>query len=337
MSKQCPQFGFAASSGKPTFYGNPPDDHGGAGRASPAGRRAPPWHESRHSLASLTPGPVNANCDGADAGKGGGVAVAMHEGCDATSGNGSLARSIQGSLRRPISRIPMSFVHRDPESILAPRGRHGSLVEHKHRRASLPGAQAIEQRVFRRPALSAAGCTRHPTRRARRPGRPRCAPRGTPRGRRLDPRRRRRVARQPKRSVATCSSTIVRPDTSGARATKTELWPSPDLTTRKTSSVGGSTSNVSALWGPYIPQERLHDSMWRLAKGVQDLDNTFGGDLHPPSVGHPSRREKCGRRRPRRRHLGHVACLPCLGFVTLARPRRAIGRGRSLKWVVGRS
>ena len=26
----------------------------------------------------------------------------------------------------------------------------------------------------------------------------------------------------------------------------------------------------------YIPQERLTDSMWRLARGVQDLDDTFG-------------------------------------------------------------
>lgn len=44
----------------------------------------------------------------------------------------------------------------------------------------------------------------------------------------------------------------------------------------------GAEAVRSVTYGPsfqYIDESRLHDSMWRLAKGVQDLDTTLGSEV----------------------------------------------------------
>jgi hypothetical protein len=60
--------------------------------------------------------------------------------------------------------------------------------------------------------------------------------------------------------------------------------------------VSGCASAAEALrsvtYGPsfqYIDESRLHDSMWRLAKGVQDLDTTLGGEVELNEVDRQTR------------------------------------------------
>lgn len=54
----------------------------------------------------------------------------------------------------------------------------------------------------------------------------------------------------------------------------------------------GAEAVRSVTYGPsfqYIDESRLHDSMWRLAKGVQDLDTTLGGEAELNEVDRQTR------------------------------------------------
>lgn len=59
-----------------------------------------------------------------------------------------------------------------------------------------------------------------------------------------------------------------------------------------TACASGAEAVRSVTYGPsfqYIDESRLHDSMWRLAKGVQDLDTTLGGEAELNEVDRQTR------------------------------------------------
>jgi hypothetical protein len=59
-----------------------------------------------------------------------------------------------------------------------------------------------------------------------------------------------------------------------------------------TACASGAEAVRSVTYGPsfqYIDESRLHDSMWRLAKGVQDLDTPLGGEAELNEVDRQTR------------------------------------------------